>query len=215
MFLRELIDNERTDKNTSHSYLPIYQSLFEKRAESARRVMEIGIYKGASIKLWNDYFTRAIIHGIDIESDDYTLAFLRDLPRVHLHVGRSAYQADFVRDTFEKTELKFDVIVEDGSHELEHMIFFVKHYLKLLSPRGICIIEDVPDIDWIKILYENTPEEYREYCYFCDLRSEKNRYDDIMFIVDLSCGVDVEVNCSKKYNLQNMGEFLVENTNIL
>jgi len=192
MLLIDLVDNENTDKNTDHSYLPTYQVLFEKRAESARHVMEIGIFKGASIKLWNDFFTSAIIHGVDIQSNDYTMSLMRDYPRVQLHLGKNAYDAEYVNDTFEKTELKFDVIVDDGSHDLEHLIIFLKNYLKLLAPGGICIIEDLQKFDWIKILYENTPEEYREYCYFCDLRSEKNRYDDIMFIVDLSASAEKE-----------------------
>jgi len=55
MSLEELVDNDRTDKNTIHSYLPLYQKLLIKKKETAKNVLEIGIYKGGSIKLWNNF----------------------------------------------------------------------------------------------------------------------------------------------------------------
>ena len=63
------------------------------------------------------------------------------------------------------------------------MIFFVKHYLPLLKDDGILVIEDIPDINWIQILTENTLEDFRQYIKCFDLRSIKNRWDDIMFVI--------------------------------
>jgi hypothetical protein len=51
MSLEELVNNNRTDKNTTHSYLDLYNSLLESKKESARRVLEIGMWDGGSIKL--------------------------------------------------------------------------------------------------------------------------------------------------------------------
>ena len=60
MSLEQLVDDSLTDKNTSHSYLPLYQKLLESKKETAKNVLEIGIYyTGGSIKLWNDFFTTA------------------------------------------------------------------------------------------------------------------------------------------------------------
>ena len=59
MSLEEIVDNSRTDKNTTHSYLPLYQQLLINKKGTARNVLEIGIghaKRGGSIKLWNDYF---------------------------------------------------------------------------------------------------------------------------------------------------------------
>jgi hypothetical protein len=41
--LSELLDNNSTDKNTSHSYLDLYQELLFSKKESAKHVLEIGI----------------------------------------------------------------------------------------------------------------------------------------------------------------------------
>ena len=59
--LSDLIDNQRTDKNTYHSYLGVYQKLFSPKRTTAKNVLEIGVgwvenENGGSIKLWRDYF---------------------------------------------------------------------------------------------------------------------------------------------------------------
>ena len=55
MSLAEIVDNTRTDKNTGHSYLPLYQQLLVGKKETAKNVLEVGIYGGGSIKLWSDF----------------------------------------------------------------------------------------------------------------------------------------------------------------
>ena len=55
MSLQEIVDSSRTDKDTVHSYLPLYQKLLINKKETAKNVLEIGIYHGGSIKLWNDF----------------------------------------------------------------------------------------------------------------------------------------------------------------
>lgn len=37
------LDNHHTDKNTSHSYLPLYNTLLNSIKDKARNVLEIGI----------------------------------------------------------------------------------------------------------------------------------------------------------------------------
>ena len=66
MSLKELIDNSKTDKDTTHSYLDLYQSLLEKKSETATKVLEIGIHKGGSIKMWDDFFINADVYAVDI-----------------------------------------------------------------------------------------------------------------------------------------------------
>ena len=63
--LAEIVDNTRTDKNTAHSYLPLYQQLLVGKKETAKNVLEVGISAGGSIKLWSDFFTNATVYGLD------------------------------------------------------------------------------------------------------------------------------------------------------
>ena len=188
--LIDLVDNTRTDKNTCHSYLPVYQKLFEPKKYDNNNILEIGIgvpkqnkENGGSIELWHDYFENSIIYSLDIIPVSDVNDRIINKERIKLYTSIDAYDTTFIENTFIKNNIKFDILIDDGPHTLDSMIFFVKHYLPLLKDDGILVIEDIPNINWIKILTENTPDELRQYISVADLRNVKNRWDDIMFII--------------------------------
>ena len=173
--LSSIVDNILTDKNTEHSYLELYENIMHKNKFTAKNILEIGINVGGSIKLWNDYFINATIYGLDIiESPD----FLNKYPRINTF-KINAYTIDSVNYFVEK-DIKFDFIIDDGPHTLESMIFTLIHYSKLLTPRGVLIIEDIQSIEWA-YLFEKITNKYKENTHIYDLRENKGRYDDIVF----------------------------------
>ena len=87
MALVDLVNNNRTDKNTVHSYLPLYENLLSDKKESAKNILEIGIQGGGSIKLWHDYFPNAVIYGADIMQPECVCEELLDKERIVLHTG--------------------------------------------------------------------------------------------------------------------------------
>jgi hypothetical protein len=188
--LIDLVDNTKTDKNTCHSYIPSYQNLFESKKYDKNNILEIGIGEpkenkenGGSIKLWHDYFQNSIVYGLDICDISVVNEEIIKKERIKLFTSINAYDVSFIENTFINNNIKFDILIDDGPHTLDSMVFFVKHYLPLLKDDGILVIEDIPDINWIQILTENTPEQYRKYIKVEDLRKNKNRWDDIMFII--------------------------------
>ena len=188
--LIDLVDNTRTDKNTCHSYLPVYQKLFEPKKYDNNNILEIGIGEpkknkenGGSIELWHDYFENSIIYSLDIIPVSDVNDRIINKERIKLYTSIDAYDTTFIENTFIKNNIKFDILIDDGPHTLDSMIFFVKHYLPLLKDDGILVIEDIPNINWTNILTENTPHELRQYISVVDLRNIKNRWDDIMFVI--------------------------------
>jgi hypothetical protein len=179
MSLIELIDNTKTDKDTTHSYLETYENLFRNKKFTSTAVMEIGICGGGSIKLWHDYFPNAIIYGIDILRYDEKINFLNNNNRIKLLLETDAYNMDINNIKF-----LFDIIIEDGDHVLSSQIKTINKFLPLLKEDGILIIEDIQKIEHIKELYDNTPEEYKKYIRHYDLRGNKYRYDDILFVIN-------------------------------
>lgn len=176
MRLEDIVDNRATDKNTTHCYLPIYQFLFESKKETATNILEIGLGHGGSIKLWNDYFVNATIHCIDINTS-WGIRCSLNSPRIRIQL-QDAYTEQALH-TF-KDEI-FDIIIDDGPHTLESMIFCVGKYSKLLKPDGILVIEDIPELGWTDILATHVPSHMDYEIY--DKRREKNRFDDILFVV--------------------------------
>ena len=186
MSLIEIVDNSRTDKNTVHSYLPLYQHLLISKKETAKNVLEVGICNGGSIKLWSDFFTNATVYGLDIMSINNVWEGIKNNKKIILHTSTDAYNANFFITNFLNKNIKFDFMLDDGPHSLESMKTFIKLYSQIMTDDGILIIEDVQSWDWINLLRNEVPENLREFIKVYDLRRYKNRYDDIVFTIDKS-----------------------------
>ena len=191
MSLVELVNNSKTDKNTVHSYLHLYERLLERKKHTAINVLEIGIgdfgeKNGGSIKLWRDYFTKATIYGLDILPIDRVMDELLHDDRVVLYTSTDAYNDEFFMTNFLHKNIKCDFMLDDGPHTLESMKQFIKLYSQIMTDDGILIIEDVQSIAWINALKNEVPAHLKRFVKVYDLRSVKSRYDDIVFTIDKS-----------------------------
>ncbi len=143
--LCELASKWNTDKTPlcrkgrGHSYTPYYYDLF--RRLNVCKVLEIGIESGASLRLWEEYFSKAEIFGLDIRKD-----FLINEGRI-----RSFWcdQGDLesIRVAAALIGKNFDLIIDDGSHNAQHQVASAKILVPLLAPSGIYVIEDVSEPD--------------------------------------------------------------------
>lgn len=186
MHLVDLVDNWKTDKNTVHSYLELYQKLLINKKDSAKNILEIGIYLGGSIKLWNDFFTNATVYGLDIMSENDVWEKIKNNEKIILYTSTDAYNDEFFSNNFLNKGIKFDFMLDDGPHTIESMKKFIKLYSQVMTDDGILIIEDVQSWDWIEILKDEVPSNMKDFVKCYDLRSVKNRYDDIVFTIDKS-----------------------------
>jgi cephalosporin hydroxylase len=177
-----------SDKNTVHSYINTYEELFEKKRENAEHILEIGIgnfseRNGGSLLLWAEYFKNATITGIDILPIDRVYHEVLEHPRIKTHTQTNAYSRGFIKGHVNE---KLDIAIDDGPHTLDSMIEFIKLYSPLLKDDGILVVEDVQNYDWIEHLKLAVPDELKDCIKIYDLRKNKNRYDDILFVIDKS-----------------------------
>ena len=184
----DLIDNNRSDKNTIHSYLDLYEKLLHDKKYTARNVLEIGIgpfknSNGGSIKLWHDYFVNANIYALDVLHMDVVWDGIKSNDRINLITSTDAYNEDFFNSYFLHENLKFDFLLDDGPHTIESMKQFIKLYTNIMTEDGVLIIEDVQHMDWIQELTNVVPEHLQKYVEVYDLRCVKQRYDDIVFVI--------------------------------
>ena len=186
MSLEEIVDNSRTDKNTIHSYLPLYQKLLISKKETAKNVLEIGICHGGSIKLWSNFFTNANVYGLDIMNSNNVWEGIKNKEKIILYTSIDAYSNDFFINHFLNKNILCDFMLDDGPHTLESMKQFIQLYSQIMADNGILIIEDIQSWDWIDILKNEVPENLKQFIKIYDLRLNKNRYDDIVFTIDKS-----------------------------
>jgi hypothetical protein len=122
MSLLELAKKYGTDK-VEHGYIPFYERYLP---ESPKRILEIGVKQGASIRMWKDFFPEAEIHGLDL-FEEFPVP---DIEGVTFHKGN---QIDY-KILRQLRALDFDLIIDDGSHNSrDQMVTFFslfngKHY---------------------------------------------------------------------------------------
>jgi len=147
--LNKLASINGTDKWNDHWYTQHYQRHFRPFRLKRIKILEIGIggYENAlsggdSLRMWRSYFPFAEIHGLDII--DKRVHAERN---IHIHVGS---QVDPVfLDKIIKEHGPFDIIIDDGSHVNEHVIFSFEHlFLNGLTKNGIYVVEDTQTSYW-------------------------------------------------------------------
>jgi hypothetical protein len=187
MSLSDLVDNSITDKNTSHSYLDhLYEKLLSKKKYTAKNVLEVGIDRGGSIKLWSDYFINAKVYGVDSMdiSNPRMSDVIKNKENIFLYTSTDGYNEVVFNNYFKNKNLQFDFMLDDGPHSLESMKQFIRLYSQIMTDDGILIIEDIPDWNWIEILKNEVLEDLQQFIKVYDLRPIKNQYDDIVFTID-------------------------------
>ena len=176
--LKDNYTKYKTDKFSTHSYLGIYSQLFDPRKDSVKNVLEIGVQNGGSLVLWSDLFPDAHIYGADIKPLPDTFVLTDRMT----HIPGNAYDVSFMNTHF--NNMKFDVLVDDGPHTLESMLFFAKHYSGLLAPGGALAIEDVASPTWIPKIIMAFPKEYQSKVKYIDRKSQRAQ-DDIIIYMEL------------------------------
>lgn len=162
-----------TDKTTVHSYGEFYDRALEPYRGRPIRLLEIGVDRGGSLRLWDAYFEgQADIVGVDI-----------DLSRLE---ATAEWSACFARGDAYTAEMAgslgdLDVIIDDGPHTLHSMLTLIDLYVPRLRPGGLMVIEDVQDWCWYESLMNAVPDGSRWEAH--DLRHVKGRYDDMLFVI--------------------------------
>ena len=140
----------RTDKEGRHHYAKHYQRQFESLRREKINLLEIGIggyidprKGGESLRMWKAYFPKSHIFGIDI----YDKTCL-DENRIKTFMG-SQTDEDFLRRVAAEIGT-IDIIIDDGSHQNNHVITSFGILFPLLSPKGIYVIEDLQTSYWVE-----------------------------------------------------------------
>jgi hypothetical protein len=147
--LSQIAQKYPTDKDFTHNYYNlVYEKVFNPIKDEVKLVCEIGIglsfnwgekeiRPGNSLKVWRDYFINADILGLDIVNH----SDINDLDRISLDwIDQS--KRDIVVEYSKKLQ-NYDIIVDDGSHNVYDQQITLAHFFKSLKPGGIYILEDL------------------------------------------------------------------------
>lgn len=135
-----------TDKSPlCHYYTKIYESYFREHKNKPLKFLEIGIFQGSSVRMWEEYFPKADLHFIDITYD-----YMRLQPtRASLHLCDQSKKGD-LEALIEKIGGEFDVIIDDGGHYMDQQIISFETLFPHLKSGGLYVIEDLHTSYWPK-----------------------------------------------------------------
>lgn len=171
--LNDFAVSRPTDKFNLGYVDEFYQRHFESRQKSVKSVLEIGIYGGESILLWQDYFYNAKIYGLDIEKRPNKVEFETANDRLVLLDQIDAYNKSTIRSLLAMEPSGFDIVIDDGPHTLESMVFYIMNYLPLVKRGGVFVLEDIIDLNWTPILRGLVDETLKQFA----PKSKKFIYD--------------------------------------
>jgi hypothetical protein len=138
MTLNELAAKYGTDKGLDgHMYTDRYEIYLEQYRDVEFNLLEIGVFDGASVKMWKEYFPKANIVALDI--DPRCKQYEED--RINIHIGDQT-DVKFLQDVV-KQYGHFEVILDDGGHSWKQQIVSFETLFPLLTPGGLYFVEDM------------------------------------------------------------------------
>lgn len=175
---RENPSRYNTDKMSlngmgNHSYARYYDGVFENYENLNISLLEIGIYNGASVRLFHDYFKNGRITGVDI-LNFWNHGDIKDYERLNVMYFDGYNIKNF--NLFGGD--KYDFIIDDGPHDISSQIFFLNNYVNLLKKNGRLILEDVPASNLDRIISECKLDTSKIKVFRYDIESKI--YDDII-----------------------------------
>ena len=135
--MKSLFDTEKELQSSKDwtGFLKIYDKYFQDFKDKEINILEIGVDKGKSLKLWRNYFTKAKICGIDIEKMNF------NIDGVEL-ITMDQTDTESLKKICEKYKY-FNIIIDDGSHVSKHIITSLNFLFDYLAPQGLYAIEDL------------------------------------------------------------------------
>ena len=163
-----------------HNYLPTYDKLFAPYKDQEINIFEVGYLAGGSARLMEDYFPKATIYTIDVNSyAPCEQNLYSDSPdpkgriKMELRDIRTMTSDDFIGR--EPT-----IAIDDGSHKAEDQLYFIKIIWPILKPGGLLIVEDIQHIDAHLSAFAafGIPFEIIDLRY----KTKQSRYDNILLV---------------------------------
>jgi len=173
--LSRLMDKHGSDKGPNHhNYSESYYKIFKGLQNSPLVFLEIGVggyhyldRGGGSLKAWEEFFPNSHIHGIDIYDKSYF-----NKGRVHTHIISQNHEQQLVN--LINVIGKPDVILDDGSHINQDVIFTFEILFPRLKSGGIYIVEDTETAYYPDYGFGGCSDPYN-----CDKQTSMSYFHDL------------------------------------
>lgn len=124
-------------------YFDIYERQFSRFRNKNPVMLEIGVSGGGSLAMWRDYFGEGCqVIGVDINHE----CKRHEAPGIEVFIG-SQDDEKLIASILSKYH-HIDIVLDDGSHKMSHMISTFEMLYDRISKNGIYIVEDTHTCYW-------------------------------------------------------------------
>jgi len=124
-------------------YFDIYERHLSRFRNASPVMIEIGVMKGGSLAMWKEYLgANSHVIGIDINPE----CKKHEAEGIEIFIG--SQDDPHLIDTIFSKYPKIDIVLDDGSHIMQHMISSFELIYPLLHINGVYIVEDTHTCYW-------------------------------------------------------------------
>ena len=131
-----------TDKGTMHYEAHGYTEIYGKYIPNngSYKLLEIGIWHGDSIRMWNEYNPNIELTAVDIDPNIHN--YLNGSENFKLYLGDQSDE-NFMCGILNEANNDFDFVIDDGSHNHDDILNSFKYLFPKMKPGSIYFIEDL------------------------------------------------------------------------
>lgn len=142
--LQLILNKYNTKKNSKYNnYGKYYEKYINKFLYKEISYLEIGISKCESLFAMREYFGNAK-NIVGIDSNPYCITFEQKQKNIFIEIGKQNNEL-FLKKVNDKYG-NFDIIIDNGSHELNDVLVSFNTLFPLLNDKGVYIIENTINI---------------------------------------------------------------------
>ena len=158
--LDELFHNFNCDKGSyffngkekilSHGYSIFYEKKLEQYKDKNLNILEIGSYAGASAAAFTKYLPKSKVYCFDVNISKFKYES-ENINVFGIDINNQKKVAKTLNKIFsEQNFTQFDLIIDDGSHNLSDILTSLKFFFKYVKNNGLYIIEDYKHPNYYK-----------------------------------------------------------------
>ena len=130
------------NQQSGHGYSVYYEKKLETYKNKNLNILEIGSYAGASAAAFTKYLPKSKVYCFDVNISN----FKYKSENIHVYgidINNKKKVIKTLNKIFSEQNFnQFDLIIDDGSHNLSDILISLKFYFKYVKKNGLYVIED-------------------------------------------------------------------------
>ena len=138
------------NQQPGHGYSIFYEKKLGAYRDKNLNILEIGSYAGASAAAFKKYLPKSKVYCFDINISNFKYKS-KNINVYGIDINNQKKVLKILQKIFSEQNFnQFDLIIDDGSHNLDDILISLKFFFKYVKNKGLYIIEDYKHPNYYK-----------------------------------------------------------------